>query len=267
MSRSHKKKKKFFNSKQKNQNLNLSEKPNSQLLHNEKKTVHQQFTLPLYAEKAYFYGFSIKYIFLSILIILLTIPILLFFENFFIETFNLDSDQIIAQYWWGLQSLPLIILICFIPFTHYQTNLIKNYVITSNALHIIYTNQNIKVIEYKNILDASSVYGGTGIQQFRISYYCLKTKEIIRDYPIFVENISIFNIYPIKNEYFLIASFLQQLHIHNPKASISAVCLYHYQIDSESLQLDEGKYFLEKRLWLVYFLLPLIVIGILYFTT
>ena len=43
MSRSHKKKKKFFNSKQKNQNLNLSEKPNSQLLHNEKKTVHQQF--------------------------------------------------------------------------------------------------------------------------------------------------------------------------------------------------------------------------------
>lgn len=148
----------------------------------------------------YFFEYSYKFIYFTLTII---------FESFFIKILNLDADQIIATHWWLMFSLPLILLIFFIPPTHFRTSLIQNFIITTDALHIIYVKQNTQVINYQDIYDASSIYGGTGIELFRISYYCQTTKKRIDHYPLFDEIISIFNIYPIKNKHKLIASFLE----------------------------------------------------------
>ena len=263
-----KKKKKYLNSKQKNKSLahylerqTYLKKLNSKT--NEIKEqittpylVQQQFSLPLYGKHAYFYGLILKYFFLlTIFSLLFIFTILILFE----ALLKLDGNQIIAHYWWILLLSPAILLIVFVPLTKYQKQLIQNYIITDDALHIVYTDKSIKVIDYQDIYSASSQYGGTSVLFFRISYYCQTTQKMMKDFPLFDEIISFFNVYPIKNDHELIASFLQQLIIHNPKISIHDINLYFYYISPETLELNLSKLSKERSLWWFFWIISILL--------
>jgi hypothetical protein len=278
-----KKKKKYLNAKKNDQNLKIylekqafRKKINDQKIanHIEKKywlesikesnyrqslrvnydSVKQQFSLPLYGKLAYTYGFLMKYIFTTLLFTILTVPFIAIFEDVLFPQAYIDADDFLTHFWYFIFLIPLALILSLIPFTKYRKKLIQNYIITNRTLCIIYTNNNTKIIEYRDIISASSLYRGAGSRLFKISYYCQTKKKIVNHFNLFNEIISNFNVYPIKNTNELIASFVQQLMIKNQKASLYGVDFDFYHIDDKTLQLNKKKLFQENLFCWIFFI-------------
>lgn len=214
--------------------------------------VKQQFSLPLYGKLAYIYGFLMKYFLTTLFFSILTVPFISIFEDMLFPQPYIDADDFLAHFWYFIFLIPLAVILSLIPFTKYRKKLIKNYCVNANSFDIIYANNEIKSIAYADITDATSIY--TGNRVFMISFHCQETNQSISQFPLFIYYMSDFNIYPIKNANELIASFVQQLMIKNPEASIYGVDFYFYHIDDQTLQLNKKKLFQEKLFWCLFFI-------------
>lgn len=284
MAKSTKKSKKYFNRNQQDKNLKsylahqtklkkhhdaLQLNTAMQIQNGPVNTVIQQdFNLPFYGKLSYLYGFLSKYMVFTLFFSLLSMFCLFIYETFINPNSFLDSNELIAHFWYFLFLIPFATLLICIPFTVYRKNLIQNYRVSENSFDIIYANQHIKSISYQDIRYVTSMHTGVANRIFLISFYCHKTQKNIINFPLFIHYMSYFHIYPVKNEQEIISAFLQQLSIKNKYASIDGLFLFFYHIDETTYVLDHNALWRDKRFdYIFWFILLSAAIGCLVYAS
>lgn len=261
------KSKKYFNAKNKNQNLKvylenqiklkkhdhaLQQRVLNQYTTEPESVIRQKSQLPLYGKLAYTYGFLMKYILTTLFFLLLIVPFMVIFEDVLFPQPYMNADKFLANFWYFLFLIPLAAILSLIPFTVYRKKLIKNYRISEDSFDIIYANNKTKSIAYADINYVTSIYGGIGTRIFIISFNCGESNQSISNFPLFIEYISIFNIYPIHNQHQMLSSLLQQITIKNKYTHIDRLFLFMYHIDSATLKLDHKALFKDKLFWYIF---------------
>ncbi|AOA57331.1 hypothetical protein [Acinetobacter larvae] len=227
--------------------------------------IEQQHPLPLMGQPAYISGCLIKYsIAVVILYVLSIFPAVLVYDASFWHRISWFNPQAGLDYFWLIYAVAIVVIPIAILYwqfsgTQKAKQQVKNYVVAEDSLAIVYSNEQIKYIDYADI-SYVSLYSHKGGYDVTLYYADAGLEKKLQR--LFSIDINFRKIFTLKNRHQLCSAFLQQLSIKNPRAHICTLLWHENYLDRKNFRFDAKKWSRERVFWGVFFLIIPIVIFV-----